>query len=237
MKPKQITRLVVDLVMTALLLLQMAYMLTGQELHEWTGTGMLVLFVVHHALNAQWLKNLGKGAYTPFRVLQTILALLVLLAMLGLMVSGVMLSRHVFDFLPIPRRMAFARSLHLLAAYWGFILMSLHLGLHWGMITGMIRKAAKLPPPSPGRAATARVLAFGIAAYGIYAFVKHRIYDYLFLRGMFVFFDFEQPPAQFFLEYLAMMGLWVFAAYYLTRVIQKQMAAGRAAKTQKEEAL
>lgn len=222
MRPKQMARMSVDLLMTVLLLVQMAYMLTGQALHEWTGTGMLVLFLVHHALNVRWLKNLGRGAYSPFRIVQTVLALLVLLAMVGLMVSGIMMSRHVFDFLPIRGGMSFARLLHMLAAYWGFIFMSLHLGLHWGMITAMVRKAAHLPPPSPARTAAARLAAGGIAAYGIYAFCKHRIYDYLFLRSQFVYFDFEQPPVQFFMEYLAMMGLWVFAAYYLTRMLQKQ---------------
>lgn len=34
----------IDLLMTALLLCLMAYQVTGQKLHEWFGTGMLVLF-------------------------------------------------------------------------------------------------------------------------------------------------------------------------------------------------
>lgn len=36
--------------------------------------------------------------------------------------------------------MSFARRLHILGAYWGFLLMSRHLGLHWNMIIGMLRK-------------------------------------------------------------------------------------------------
>ena len=93
-------RHLVDLLMTVVLVLLMAYFLTDQEIHEWLGAGMLVLFIAHHILNRKWLKALNRGKYTPFRVLQTALVLLVLLCMLGSMLSGIWMSRYVFDFLP-----------------------------------------------------------------------------------------------------------------------------------------
>ena len=95
---------------------------------------MFALFIAHHILNAGWWRSLGKGRYTPARVFQLVIDLLVLLAMLGLMVSGVMLSNHVFAFLPISGGMSFARLLHMASAYWGFVLMS----LHWNMVLGMM---------------------------------------------------------------------------------------------------
>lgn len=221
MKSKQIIRISVDLLMTILLLLLMAFMLTGQEAHEWLGAGMLALFIIHHVLNAAWLKGLGQGSCTPFRILQTVLALLVLLAMLGSMASGIMMSRYVFDFLPIRGGMAFARTLHMLCAYWGFLFLSAHLGLHWGMMMGMVRKMAKVKTASLTRRTVLRILACGISVYGVYVFFEHRISDYLFLRSIFVFFDFEQPPIQFFAEYIAMMGLWICVAYYLSLAVRK----------------
>lgn len=63
-----------------------------------------------------------------------------------------------------------------------------------------------------------------LAAYGIYAFVKHRLVDYLFLRTMFVFFDYQQPPLQFLAEYLAMMGLWIFLAHYGSKLLKRKRA-------------
>lgn len=191
--------------MTVLLFLLMAFMLTEQEIHEWLGAGSLVLFIAHHVLNRKWLGNLGNGTYTPFRIFQTILTALVFLSMLGSMVSGIMMSRYVFAFLSIRGGMAFARMLHMLCAYWGFIFLSAHLGLHWGMMMGLLRKAAGLKAANPTRTVILRVLACGIAVYGGYAFWKHHIADYLFLRSMFVFFDYEQPPMQFLTEYLTMM--------------------------------
>lgn len=118
---------------------------------------------------------------------------MVLLCMLGAMASAVMLSREVFGFLHLRGGRSFARQLHMLAAYWGFIFMSLHLGLHWGL----------------------RAAALGFSGFGLYAFFKNKIPDYLFLRSHFVFFDWEQPLVLMFLEYIAMVVLWVCVCYYL----------------------
>ena len=96
---KQRGRMIIDIAMTVMLLCQMAYMLVGEDLHEWMGTAMFVLFIAHHVVNRRWYGNLFKGRYTPFRVMQVIVNVLLLLAMLGLMVSGIIMSRIVFDFL------------------------------------------------------------------------------------------------------------------------------------------
>lgn len=130
MKPKMIVKLCIDIGMTIVLLLLMPYELVGQVAHEWLGIGIFALFIAHHILNGKWSRNLLKGKYTPLRIWQTILVLFVLATMIGSMVSGIILSRHVFSFLPISGGRAFARRLHMLSAYWGFVLMSLHLGLH-----------------------------------------------------------------------------------------------------------
>lgn len=130
----------IDFLMTALLLLLMVYQVVGETLHEWFGAAMLVLFLVHNILNIKWYKNLFKGKYKPVRILGTVLNFAVLATILSLAYSGIVMSRHVFAFLLIDRGMALARVMHLSGSYWGFVLMSLHLGLHWGMITRMLRK-------------------------------------------------------------------------------------------------
>ena len=45
-----------------------------------------------------------------------------------------MISGTVFAFLDITRGVSVARSLHLAASYWGMVLMSVHIGLHWSMV-------------------------------------------------------------------------------------------------------
>ena len=222
MKPKMICKIVIDIVMTLLLLVLMARQVTGDSVHEWLGAGMLVLFIVHHLLNYRWIKALGRGKYTPYRVVQTALVLLVFLCMLGSMLSGIWMSRYVFDSLPTQGHMGLARMAHLCCAYWGFILLSAHLGLHWGMVLGAARQAAGNKKPSARCTAVLRVLSCGISAYGVYAFLRHHIADYLFLRSHFVFFDYEQPPALYFLDLLAMMGLCIALSYYLGKAFQRR---------------
>lgn len=229
MKPKMMLKMGIDLVMTVLLLCQMAYMLVGETVHEYLGTAMFVLFILHHLLNRNWYRSLKKGRYGAVRVLQTAVNTLVLLCMLGLMVSGVILSREVFAFLPIQGGMGFARILHMLASYWGFVLMSVHLGLHWGMVMGMARRLCRTKEGSAVRTVVLRLLAAAVCIFGICAFVKNNIADYLFQRSQFVFFDMEQPLALFFAEYLAMMGLWVCLAYYLSRALQR-LSTGKEGK-------
>lgn len=128
------------------------------------------------------------------------------------------LSRHALSFLPISGGRSFGRGLHMLASYWGFVLRSLHLGLHWSMIMGMAKKAVK--KPSAVRTWILRVLALAIAGYGVLAFVKREIGSYMLLKIQFVFFDFEEPLFFFLLDYLAIMGLFVFIGHYLAEILK-----------------
>lgn len=213
MKPKMVLKIGVDIAMTVVLLLLMAYALIGEAAHEWIGVSMFVLFVLHHILNGKWSCNLLKGRYTPFRIWQTLLVLLVLVSMMGSMISGIILSEYAFDFLPIRSGQSWARTVHLLCSYWGFVVMSLHLGLHWSMMMGMAKK--QFSAPSRLRAWALRAVAAVIAVYGAYAFVHREIGSYLFLKNEFVFFNFEEPLVFFFLDYIAVMGLFVFLGHYL----------------------
>lgn len=219
MKPKMIMKICVDIGMTIALLLLMTYELIGQAAHEWLGIGMLVLFLTHHILNRKWTGNLLKGSYTPLRIWQTLLVVMVLLCMIGSMVSGIILSRHALSFLPISGGRSFARSLHMVSAYWGFVWMSLHLGLHWSMMMAMARKA--FPDAAPVRKWILRILAFAVAGYGVTAFVRREIGSYMFLKIQFVFFDFEEPLIFFLLDYMAVMGLFVFIGHYLAEGLKR----------------
>lgn len=197
--------------MTAALLLLMPYSLIGEAAHEWIGVGMALLFVMHLALNWKWVQGLGKGRWSVYRILQTVLAALCLLTMVGLMASGIILSRYVFSALRIRGLSAIARQVHMACSFWGFVFMSLHLGLHWGMMLNAVRRF------SAAQMWIVRGMGWLTAAYGAYAFWKRGFPDYLLLRTHFLFLDYEEPILLFFLDYLAIMGLFVFCAYYGSR--------------------
>ena len=218
MAAKQKLKMTVDLLMTVALLHLMPYELISEAAHEWIGAAMFLLFILHHILNRKWTGHLLKGRYTPFRILQTILVVLILVSMLGSMASGILLSRHIFSFLKIRGLTSLARNLHMICAYWGFVLMSVHLGLHWSMMVGIAGKRAG--KPSAKRRWIARTAAMAVAVYGAYAFVKRGIADYMLMRVHFVFFDYEEPVLLFLLDYLAAMGLFVFIGHYVGKALK-----------------
>lgn len=207
--------------MTAALLLLMGYQFWGETAHEWIGAGMFGLCILHHLLNLNWHKRLFKGKYTPRRVLTLCVDALVLLAMLALMYSGMVISRHVFAFLPVQGGLTAARRLHILGSYWGFLLMSLHLGLHWSMILGIMKKRRQAKPSRAGSAALF-LTAAAMAAYGVYVFIRRDFAAYLFLQSEFVFLDYSEPRLLFYLDHLALMGLCMFIAHYGGKLCRKK---------------
>lgn len=221
MNLKFFCKIAVDAAMTVLLLLLMGRQFLGDCAHEWIGISMFVLFIVHHVLNFGSYRGLARGKFSASRLVQTIVGILLLIDMLGLMISGIMMSRYVFAFLPTHGGMTFARILHLLCVYWGFVLMSLHIGLHWDMILKSIRRAVKLPAHSRIRKVLLPIMATLIATFGVSAFFTRQIGSYLLLKNQFVFMDPGESPFLFYADYLAIMGLFVFLAYYVAKLMKK----------------
>lgn len=209
---KKIIKILVDIIMTLLFFLLTAYHWTGDEIHEYLGFSLFVFFIVHHILNFNWYKSLFKGKYSFNRILNTFINTMLLLCMLGLMISGIMFSRKVLFFLNLRGGGMFNRKLHMLSASWGFVFISAHIGMHWGMFMSMGNKFIKL------KTAFASVLGILIAVYGIYSFIKRELYQKMFLLIDYAFFDYEEPIIFFFLDYLAIMGLFIFITYYLQKL-------------------
>ena len=200
--------------MTVALLLLMAYGLVGEAAHEWLGMGMFALFVAHHVLNRRWINAVPRGRYTPLRIVQTALAGLIFLCMV--------LSRHVFAFLPKHGGYELAGKQHILCAFWGFVLMSLHLGMHWNMLLTMARKHLRSNQICTW---VLRIAGYSFAAYGAVTFIRRDVGLYLLLKSHFVFFDYSEPLIAFLLDYLAVMGLFVAVGFLLLHVIKPARSA------------
>lgn len=232
MKTAELKRMV-DVCLLVMLPVLMAEILTGQEFHEWLGTAMAVVLLLHHLLNINWLKNIGKGNYTPLRSLGTVMNLLLFADMSVLIISGIMMSGFVFEWLPVSGGMILSRRLHLFASHWGLILMSLHTGMHWGMVVRLGTKFRKKSESEDGLTWLARGLAAAISIFGIYAFIQQDMPDYLFLKTAFVFWDETKPAAMFFLETLSIMGLFITAGYYGQKQMKGLKGNGMKHKTAK----
>ena len=135
-----------------------------------------------------------------------------LILMLGSMISGILLSNHIFKAVTIAGTTIAARQVHMFCAYWGFVVMSLHLGLHWNMVVGMVSGLFK--DRYVYRRWLSRIIVLIAGIYGIYAFNKRQIGAYLLMKVHFVFYDYEKGIFPFLLDYLAVMILIAFIGYY-----------------------
>ncbi len=214
---KRTMRWSIDILMTLALFFLMGYHFWGETAHEWAGAGMFVLFIAHQILNWGWYQSLFCGKYTPVRVLMLAVNILTLAAMMLLMYSGITMSRHVFAFLPARGGMAAARRLHLLGSYWGFLLMSLHIGLHWGMVGNGL--GIKQGIRNRRLCFAGSLLA---AVYGAYVFAKRDFLTYLFMKSEFVFLDYAESKILFYLDYMALMGLCIFIMHYGSKLLRKR---------------
>ncbi len=209
----------VDVGLTTVLLLLMGYALVGEVAHEVLGCAMFALMIIHMAFNANWYRSLGKGRYSTFRLVQTVLDFLILGCMLVSLVSGLRLAKHLFESLGFSYSLSVSRLAHLLASHWGFCLMSIHLGMHWMVITAWLRKRRVLAPVSRTRWKHLILggLVWTFAAYGLWAFVTRDFWRYMVAMTRFAFFDYEEPLALFLVDHLAIMTAFILLGFFLAR--------------------
>lgn len=196
-------RVAVDVGMVILLPLLMAYSLVGETAHEYLGIFMFLLFLAHNILNIKWWKNIFRGKYNSVRILRLIINVLILVIMISLTISGIMMSRHIFQFINIDGS-SYARTIHLLASYWGLILMSFHAGMYIVKIP-YIKRNILIPI---------------FVLLGIRAFIRRNIVDYLFLKSQFVLIDFSQSVIITICDYLFISILFMIVGYAVTRLLR-----------------
>ena len=222
MRWKAVVKLLIDLLMTIALLFVMGYPFWGDVLHEWVGTGMFLLFIAHHRLNGYWHKTLFQGTYNFLCVFMRSIDVLLFISMLAQMYSGIVMSRHVFSFLPSIGGMSFARRLHMFGAYGGFLFMSLHIGLHWNMLYRQFQMLARIKEGYKAHCTLNFVVGAIIAGYGAIVLKQRELFTYLLLQTEFVFFDYEESKIMFYIDYLSMMGLCIFIVHYCMKLWQRK---------------
>lgn len=219
MTKTQRLRMPIDIGMTLLSIILMGgnYFFPADIVHEILGVALLLLWAVHIALNRRWYSAIFKGKYNPYRVMQTVVNCGILICALFLMISGIILSNHVFTFLNIQAGLGFARVAHLLASHWYYLFMSLHIGLHISMIANKItqkKDAAsessnqESKPQSSARKIIFRIVLALACAYGLYAFIIRGVWKYLFLQQQFFFFDLERGYVLFAVDYISIIILF-----------------------------
>ncbi len=199
--------------MTVLLLCLMAYQVTGEMAHEWIGMGMTALVIVHQILNRRWYGAVFKGKYSPYRIVATILNILLLLAFAVTAFCGMSMSGYAVPFLYGMAPVSFVRRMHLSMSHWAFVLMGLHLGMHIpAMAAGMKLKARM------------KMVLTGIftctGGIGLWLFLQNGMPDYLFFRVPFAFLDYDKAGWLVFLENLLMLSFWALAGTQMAHILR-----------------
>ena len=201
---KRKAQIAVDVLMTAILLLQMSYSLAGELLHEITGIAFFVLFIVHHILVRNYTKALFKGKHTTEKALKITVDILLLVIILLMMASTLPISKYVFTFLGLNSLSSLGRTVHLLGAYWGFALMNVHIGFHLDI---MLKKLMKTKKPLFISVLCAVFIA------GLVTFIHEGIYKYMLLINQFVFFNTKGGLALFLVKYICIGGMFAVIGY------------------------
>ncbi|MDQ0230948.1 DUF4405 domain-containing protein [Metabacillus malikii] len=220
MNRKTLFKLVNDLVMTILMLVGMAYYITGNMVHEVVGVVVLSLFIIHNFLNRRWYKAIFKGKFHVRRVIQIVINLLFLVTMALMIISAVLISSDLFPFIPIDNDMTL-RQIHVQTAYWGFIIMSIHIGLSWAMIMGSVRRMTGITGTSRIRTIMLRVLAVLIVAYGVQSSFERDMGSKLFFYNPFGW-SYDNSTVRFLIDHLSIMGIYISGTHYALKVVQNQ---------------
>ena len=212
MTKTQRLRMTIDITMTILSIILMGgnYLFPADIVHEILGVGLFVLWAVHIILNRRWYGAIFKGKYKPYRIMQTVINCGILICTIFLMISGIILSNHLFTFLNIQGGLGFARIAHLLASHWYYLFMLLHIGLHVGRLFQDI--TAKIIP---------RIILALVCAYGIYAFIARGVWKYLILQQQFFFFDLERGYILFALDYISIIILFATISHFIAKLLKK----------------
>ena len=224
MRCKRTVKIIIDIAMYLIFVALMQEHLWSDGLHEWLGITLFVLFIAHNILNFGWYQSLFKGKYKAPRIVLAVVNISLLAAMLCCIISSVLVSGRVFAFLNLGGA-RFGRMLHLVTTAWAFVLMSLHLGLHFSPLANRLKKRKAL-------LWAGQIMIILLAAYGIYVFIGRAFYEELFYLTEFKFFDPNKSATAYFFETIAMSSAFAGFAYYGKKLLQMR---GRRNKNQKEK--
>lgn len=220
MNRNMLIRLVIDLSMTVLMLVAMAYQITGNAMHELAGVILCLLFITHNILNRRWYKTIFKGKHNVRRILSIVVNLLFLVSMAVVMISSVTISRDIIPFIPINNDTVLLQ-IHVMTSYWGFIFMAVHIGMSWATIINSVRKMTGITGTNRIRTIAFRVMAVLIVVYGVQASFEREMLNKLTIYNPFGWESYDSSM-KFLIDHLAIMGIYISGTHYVLKFVQKQ---------------
>lgn len=221
-----LVRLILDAIAACLLFLALAYWWLGNGVHELAGTAMLLLVIGHNVVNRRWYGTASRLDWQARKIVNVGVTALLATTMLVLLVTSILISRTLPELIPGGGGLT-TPQIHILAAYWALIIISVHLGLGWPMIMGVVRTLLGISQGSASRTRALRLVTAATAVAGTWAFFELDIGSHLSMQPSLDWWNFEEGVAGFFIRCIAIAGLFIALTYYVMSALQ----TGRAVTT------
>ena len=202
-------KMLVDIAMAVVFIMLMCNQITGIFAHEILGISVIILFIIHQILNINYYKNILKGKYNKLRIAYLIIDILLLIMMLVMILSAAFISRYTLKFLNLSNDLL-GRELHILSAYSIYMLIGLHIGLHYNSIV-KLKKENKI-------VLNIFMCLFAIV-FGIQGFIKKEFINKLTLQNLYPIYS-EQNFLMILIDYIGILTMFVMVGYGIYNLLK-----------------
>ncbi len=225
----ELKRFVLDIAMLVVVLFTMGFHFLPQMWHEILGLVLFVGVLWHLGLNRRWFRGLVRGKWGWLRWFQTGLSALLILCFLLTVVTGIIISNHVFREVwtgaPLHRSI-FIHQLHIASAYLMVIFSGMHLGMHW---SGLWQRICRFPGLRmlAGHPSLRFWMLVIIGWAGILLSRLDHVGDRLLMKHIFGTVAARLPGIVYYLLLLCMLGFYAIIFYYMQRYLQRRAVKQR----------
>ena len=202
-------KMLVDIAMAVVFIMLMCNQITGIFAHEILGISVIILFIIHQILNINYYKNILKGKYNKLRIAYLIIDILLLIMMIVMILSATFISRYTLKFLNLSND-SLGRELHILSAYSIYMLIGLHIGLHYNSIV-KLKKENKI-------ILNIFMCLFAIV-FGIQGFINKEFINKLTLQNLYPIYS-EQNFLMILIDYIGILIMFVMVGYGIYNLLK-----------------
>ena len=163
-----------DLCMLIIFILLLEAKAIGAQFHEIAGLAIGVLFIVHIAVNWDFVKKITQHFFSKHMKFRTkilyVIDVLLLILFLTVIVSGVLMSKVLFPGL-YEGNTYVLKTIHQSVTYLTLLFVGLHLGLNWQWVMNTVKRWLGFKS-NVARANISRVIAIIILILGIYSMIS-----------------------------------------------------------------
>ena len=228
MTPVFAIRLCFDLTAAGLLVFGLSYWWLGDTAHEAAGVCMFLLVAAHNVFNRRWYRQVAKRRQIGASLFNVCVTAALVTTMLALLATSAMLTRFLPEWIS-PDAAGAAQQAHVLAAYWAFAIVAVHVGLRWPMIMAVARRSFGITRPSQVRTGALQLVTLGIAACGVWSWSTLQLGTRLTNQVSLDWWNFDEGVLGFFLHCIAAAGLLVAVGHYTAQLIARGGATCRPA--------